>query len=554
MDLLKERPRCRLLDAALRLIADTIGIQGHAGIDGRPHLHQAGSTVLRHVHLSDLRDVRAVIDRRRDAQTATLTRRAAPTRALRDVLGDAPKPRILDVRETEGERILPRGVRELVDERLDGEDVLRSRERAEGRGAQRRRFDVQRDARLGKPVMRLGVAARRLRPPTRIEAAAGMHIGVLVVAPRADAPVRVKSSSDLEVRGRARRRERELLDSRPLQQHRPARVLRQDRCLVRRVAARVAPVCAAGHLRQDAHALLVKAERFRDRLAQPERPLRAGVDHRAVRTHVCDRGARTDRRVRDRREDVLRLEPRRRSRDRLVDALVIPYRDVPTLFVRRRRLTPLDLDRIRCGASLILSLGDDADQPALTHDRNDSRHRTRRRVIDAPHRRVAHGRPNDRAVRHTRDADVRDESRLAGDDVPRLEPRHRLSDVAALRVRPQANVSRDRALDRLSPRPQLARVRRGAAEKRRFLRDRAAPERAHVVRHVVRVAENDAHLFDGDVEFVGHELRERRAYPLTELDLAGERDDRTVRLDADPLFNALGLALAPGHVRLRSVA
>src|SRR5439155_24961423 len=45
MDLLKERPRRRLLDAALRLIADTIGIQGRAGINGRPDLHQPGSTV-----------------------------------------------------------------------------------------------------------------------------------------------------------------------------------------------------------------------------------------------------------------------------------------------------------------------------------------------------------------------------------------------------------------------------------------------------------------------------------------------------------------------------
>src|SRR5439155_13645117 len=105
---------------------------------------------------------------------------------------------------------------ELVHERLDREDVFRRRERAERRRAERRGLDMQHDAGAWDPVVRLGVAPGRLGAPPRIESAAGMHVGVLVVAPRRDLSACIERGRDLEERLRSGWCERELLRASPL--------------------------------------------------------------------------------------------------------------------------------------------------------------------------------------------------------------------------------------------------------------------------------------------------------------------------------------------------
>src|SRR5438034_601240 len=83
---------------------------------------------------------------------------------------------VLHVREPEVERLLAGGPRELVDERLDREDILCGGERAERRGPERRRIYVQRHARLRDPVMRKRIPAGGLRAPIGIEVAAGVDV------------------------------------------------------------------------------------------------------------------------------------------------------------------------------------------------------------------------------------------------------------------------------------------------------------------------------------------------------------------------------------------
>ena len=364
--------------------------------------------------------------------------------------------------------------------------------------------------------------------------------------------------------------------------HRTAGVLREDRGLEGGVAARVAAVRPARHLRQDAHGRCIESERLGDLLAQPERSLRAGVDHGFRGTHVGDGRARSDRRVRDRRQRVCRFETQGALRERVVHSGVLADRDVPALPLRRRAHVPVDVDRVRGGARLRLALGDDADEIAGTDDRDDAGHGAGHGVVDATHASAPDRRPDDDAVRHARDANVGRVPRLAGHDVARLESWHRLPAVATFVLRTRPHLLRDRARERLllhelrvpdafpaavAHGPVLGtealgglaedsarageelrpRERRGAAEHGRLLRDGAAAERPHVVRDLRGVAEHHAHALDGDVELVGDDLREGGADPLPEFDLPGERHDGAVRLDADALLQAVRLLRAPAH-------
>src|SRR5438876_9277464 len=104
-----------------------------------------------------------------------------------------------------------------------------------------------------------------------------MHVGVLVIAPRDDAAVRTQTRGDLEHGLGPRRRPCELLLARPLQQHRAARALRQDRRLERGVGVAVAAICAARYLGKDTDFFLGQADCLRDLLAYAERAVRADV-------------------------------------------------------------------------------------------------------------------------------------------------------------------------------------------------------------------------------------------------------------------------------------
>src|SRR5439155_14749783 len=80
--LLEQRPRCRLLDPALDLIADTVRIERLAGVDDAPEAAQRHATGRVERDLRDLPDVRAVIDRAGEAPTASLAEvRAQPLRS-----------------------------------------------------------------------------------------------------------------------------------------------------------------------------------------------------------------------------------------------------------------------------------------------------------------------------------------------------------------------------------------------------------------------------------------------------------------------------------------
>ena len=79
-------------------------------------------------------------------------------------------------------------------------------------------------------------------------------------------------------------------------------------------------------------------------------------------------------------------------------------------------------------------------------------------------------------------------------------------------------------------------------------------ERAEIERRLGGVAQDHAHVLDGHVDLVGHDLRERGADPLSEVDLAGEGDDRAVGLHADALREVLAALLAPAAQRSASAA
>ena len=266
-ELLEQRPRCRLLDPALDLIAHAVRIDHQAWIDDAPdaqHAYGAGGGDL---DLGDLRDVGAVIERAGEAVPVPRGE-LLPIRAhFCDPLDNAAQARVVDVTQPERERVLLRSVSQLVDERLDREDVLRRRERAEVRGAQRRRLDVEDDTRARDRVRGHGVPARRHRRDARIRTRGGVDVGVLVVAPRDHAPARVESGRDLEDRLGPAGGVRELFGPRPLHEHRTARVLGKDRGLDRHVGRAAATVRAARHLRHHAHAFLGESHGTGDGIA-----------------------------------------------------------------------------------------------------------------------------------------------------------------------------------------------------------------------------------------------------------------------------------------------
>ena len=146
-----------------------------------------------------------MVDRARQAAPAARQWRRREAASLGHALDHAPQTRIVDVPEAERERVLLRGDGELVHERLDREHVLRRGERSEVRGAQTGRLDVQRHIGRADRVGRDRVPPGGDPEHLRIKPGGGVHVGVLVVAPRDDAPVDVETGPDLEHRLRPRR-------------------------------------------------------------------------------------------------------------------------------------------------------------------------------------------------------------------------------------------------------------------------------------------------------------------------------------------------------------
>src|SRR6516165_9625909 len=97
-------------DATLHLRADNIGIDGHAAIDGAPHLMNLGPTTVPGGHFRDLGDEAVeTFDHRDTTRTITERPRSSPARKLRDRAQNARRPRRLaHQRQTAGDRILAR--------------------------------------------------------------------------------------------------------------------------------------------------------------------------------------------------------------------------------------------------------------------------------------------------------------------------------------------------------------------------------------------------------------------------------------------------------------
>ena len=99
-----------------------------------------------------------------------------------------------------------------------------------------------------------------------------------------------------------------------------------------------------------------------------------------------------------------------------------------------------------------------------------------------------------------------------------------------------------------------ARLRAGIAQRRaRMLHRQAARGHAFVGAHG-RAGGHHAHAREVDVEFVGHDLRDRREYALADLDLAGEHLDDAIGPQSQPLRQApVGLQAAGQRHRVALV-
>src|SRR5438034_1962354 len=370
----------------------------------------------------------------------------------------------------------------------------------------------------------------------------------------------------------------ELILARPLQQHRAARALRQDRRLEGGVGVAVAAIGAARDLGKDADFFLGQADCLRDLLAYAERAVRADIHRCSVGADVRDRGARSDRRVGDRREHVGLRETHRGAAKALIHLRIRAHRHLGGRAVNRQSV-PVGVDRPRRGASLLVALGNDAYDVALPNDSDHSRHLPCGGVIDRAELRAASRWTHHRAAGHAGQAHVGDEGGSSGHDVARLDVRRRLPSVSPPRSRHERDAIGNDAgqglgIEKLAVRHALAAADYGArlgvelfagdaelraraieeltprergrlAQEWRFLGDRLAAERAEVERHLVGVSEHHIHALDWHVELVGDDLCESRAEPLSEVDLSRQRGDRSVAFDADPLLQPFWLATVP---------
>src|SRR5439155_26821772 len=100
-ELLLERPRGRLLDPALDLVAHALGIHRLSRIDDAPHLDQPNRSGERHLYLRDLGHVRVVVDSACDTPTAPIDGTFLPAAPLGDAIDDASEAIVREVSPSE---------------------------------------------------------------------------------------------------------------------------------------------------------------------------------------------------------------------------------------------------------------------------------------------------------------------------------------------------------------------------------------------------------------------------------------------------------------------
>src|SRR6266404_575351 len=263
---------------------------------------------------------------------------------------------------------------------------------------------------------------------------------------------------------------------------------------------------------------------------------------------------------------------------------------------RQRQQVIVDLGRIRqrwperpLGAlgqlsahldGLLLALGNDAQEAAVAHDRDDARKPFGGRLVDALEPRAGARRPHHAGVQHAGRPHVLHIGGAARHLIRNIEARHRGADdhVRSGRLRRHlagrlaleierggklaiGNFSPVGAADRAfrhlegvgrdaellgggidQDRPHL-----GArqAQRRAAILDRLAAERDTLVRGPAGVAGDHVDAPERQIELLGRDLGERRQDTLPELDLAGGHGRAAVRVDADPgIEHAVGLQAA----------
>src|SRR5207253_4672656 len=152
-----ERPARRLHDAALDLIANAVGIDRLAAIDGR-HCAQYFNAPRFAVDLDVDRKrevcTEILVTREREAASAAFAYRVCgPAESHGGHRDDVACPRIVQMTQTEIDWINTRRGGQFIDEALDREDVRVRTERAQGGHANRhRRDEMMDDARARKLV------------------------------------------------------------------------------------------------------------------------------------------------------------------------------------------------------------------------------------------------------------------------------------------------------------------------------------------------------------------------------------------------------------------
>src|SRR6185503_19645670 len=508
---------------------------------------------------------------------------------------------VLDMCEAERHRVDAGRGRELVHEGLDREYVGIGAERAQRRGPHRIVHDqvvrgalareiVERDGVAVAGTVRLRGLARRPGPlrigdvpaPEQVDTVCIARPLVVALAPDVEGPVDYSTAGDgaldLHGHGRAVGLPLELVVTHPLQSHRPPiDRARQHRGVEGDVVGAVVTVAAGAFGVDAADVARFETERPREGGTQREDALAMGPDRKLAVLELGHRAGGRDRGVRLIRPMVCRLDhlgARRHGRVLLADHSVLAAQG-HELLVHLRRVGQLGAARPLSGCDqhqpridgLLLALRHHAEKAAVTHHRDDARHRPDFGLVEAVEPGAIAWRPHHAAMHHAGKPHVLHEGGA---------PRHLARDVAArnaaadyrvlrgrLRLRPGRGLAlqvrfacelpvADRACaahrsirygqigdgdtELRSRQVQQDRSRLGAreAQRRAAVLDRQAAGGLPLIRGPTGVGRDhlDAHV--RDVELLGRYLRKRGQDALAELAFAGEHRDRARGVDADP--------------------
>ena len=187
-------------------------------------------------------------------------------------------------------------------------------------------------------------------------------------------------------------------------------------------------------------------------VAQRKHALGMGPDRHLAVLEFGDRAGRTDRGVRHVRLAIGRLDRTLApsGSGACLSLMTCPRREAPADHRRswpdraaraQRPFGALDQRFARLDR-LLLALGDDAEETAVAHDRDDAGHRLDRRLVDAVELRAVARRTHDAAMHHARQPHVLHIGDAAGHLARDVEARNRFADDLMSRRRAWARPSR----------------------------------------------------------------------------------------------------------------